>query len=189
MTSVVPISGNDNLESSQFLEWKMGLFDIGNIADCTYAYLCPDCALSESLHEIDGSPFCFTVLSWSIFKMVHKLSELHKIPMDSSCCSGDSCAIFLCNRCIANRIYQTTRRRINGKNPSHFGDINGNGNWELELFQCGSPLLALYACCCPKIAISHARLFVANSPVSVLFFIPYQIALGWKFFLFQLRMG
>lgn len=159
---IIPISDGEN--RSELIGWKIGLFEIGNLCDCIYSCCCPVCALYESNYKINGSPFCFNVLLSSMHKVYIDQKQLYRSNgvnfNDDECCSDDCCvACFFCP-CSINRIYQTTKMKeayIYHNQPLHCGNIGGKGNWELGLFECGSPLVACFSCCCPMIAIAYAR--------------------------------
>lgn len=41
--------------------FTIGIFHIGDLKACCYSFTCPCCAMAESRHFLDGSPFCFNI--------------------------------------------------------------------------------------------------------------------------------
>jgi hypothetical protein len=110
VTSPPPAAPVSPTTESREKDFAIGLFDIGDVSTCMYAYCCPGMVviISSSRSQLDGSEWCLNFLCLSPCAYRWMVRSAYGIGDVSSC--GDDCMYSTCcSCCVANQLYQTTK--------------------------------------------------------------------------------
>jgi len=125
------------METMQFPEMSINLFDVGNNEDCLYSCLCCPCAIAQSRSNLDNSSFMFNMCCMNVFCtsavttrwLIRSAYGIEGRPRD------DLINGIFCPCCSANQIYQTSKKygnpTSNGGRPYNTDIFRGDvkRNW------------------------------------------------------------
>jgi len=131
-------------------DFKIGLFEVGDLNSCLFSWCCTPCAGAMARSNLDGSEFCFNLHCMFLPATRWVVRSAYGIG-DKEDCTQDCCLSCLVPCCVVNQMYQTTSA-LGNPTPDGGRDFNVNRGIDAQSpMGCAN---CLYACFCMQCAIA-----------------------------------
>ena len=153
---IVLTQRNDNV--TQIPNFKIDLFDIGDLNSCLYSYCCIGCALAQSRTYLDESNCIFNYFFTPLIPFRWMVRSSYGIGSKDEWIEDCALSIF-CPCCVVNQLYQTTQRF--GNPTSDGGRQKNSYPWVASSITNSTSKSDLFvkflkSCCCMPCTIAES---------------------------------